>query len=144
METNTLEEILKKDWRYKKLEKRDKILSKRLNAGMRNKEALYKRIFSVGKQAFDIQEIDDLCKVNVDIELSLLMDRMKSIMEEISFELEELDGSPSIAIDQYIAHREVETAEREAAVDKAEAAQARIKELLDALVSDQSVPSNEM
>lgn len=133
MGTNILEEILKKDVRYKNLGKRDKILSERLDAGMKNKEVLYKRIYSLGKQAFDIQELDELRKVNVGIEVTLLLDRMGSIMEGISFEPEEVDGLPSIAIDKYIARRESAATEREESMDKAEAAQARIKALLDAL-----------
>ena len=88
---------------------------------------------SMGKQTFSIPEIDDLCKVNVDIELSLLSDRFDSIMEGISFSSKKLDGLPSAAIDKYIARRESVVTKWEEMMGQAEAAQARIKELLDSL-----------
>lgn len=144
METNNLEEILIKDVRYKNLEKRDKIYWKRFNVESKNEKTLLKCIDSMGKQTLALQEINDLIKNNFEIELSLLTDRYNLLKEGISFEPDELDGLPSAAIDAYIARQESAAAEREAAMDKAEATQARIKELLDALVSDQSVPSNEM
>ena len=135
METNTLEEILKKDVRYKNLEKRRKIFSKRLNQWIRINRTLLLLLKSKGKIALskDLQEHDDLSKMNFEIGTSLLMDQYNSLMEGISFKSDEVDGLPSDAIDKYISRKENWFIQREEAMDQAEAAQARIKELLDAM-----------
>lgn len=133
MEANPLEDILKKDKRYKTLEKRSKLIWKRLNAGIRNKNTLFKRMKSMGKQAFALPEIDDLWSVNAKIEYSLLGDHYMTLMEDISFESYKMDGLPSTTIDKYIARQESMVSQREESMAKAEAAQARIKELLDSL-----------
>ena len=135
METNPLEEILKKDVRYKNLEKRRKILSKRLNQWIRINKTLLLLLKSKGKLALpkDLQEHDDLSKMNFKIGTSLLMDQYNSLKEGITFESDELDGLPSTAIYKYIVRHESAAKEREESMDKAEGAQVRIKELLDSL-----------
>ena len=134
MEANLLEDSLKKDVRFKELVKRSKIFWKRLDRGTKNKEALIKRMRSMGKQKIDsLPEIHNLTHSSFEIELSLSLDRYNSLMEGITFESEELDGLPSTAIDKYIARQESVVTRWEESMDKAEAAQVRIKELLDSL-----------
>lgn len=152
METNTLEEILKKDVRFKDLEKRNIIFLKQLNRGIKKGFALLIRIQSMNKKDIVIPiEIENLKKKNFEIQMSLLNDYSNILKDGTLFEsdgvvwlseeilndlnqdlknlkLDEIDAST--AIDKIIFYHKSWFSQREESLAKLEATQVKIKELL--------------
>lgn len=133
MEANLLEESLNKDVRFKNLKKRSKSLSKRLDLVTKNENALYSRIRSMGNHILVIPEVIKFVITNSGIVKSLSENLYEFRKEVKSIKKNGADGLPYTPFDRYIAHKESCFVRWEESMDKAEAAQVRIKELLDSL-----------